>query len=210
MGFFDLFKFDPFPPDKDIDDIRSVVILDETQLYRSVDDIGFGLGGSSLSDVHIFSLGSRQVPDGTRITFSVTYKDGSRNTITERAGTQLCNRLLQIALDPPKTAEAETEKHEPFRLEKNQLPNGSYLIGKDIPAGTFDFTWVFGTGYIMKFENDHDTTLGATTYYEHMGNKELYEHKQCINVDCREGELLKINGNLVVLISRSQNVEIDL
>ena len=85
------------------------------------------------------------------------------------------------------------------------------LIGRDIPAGTYDFTCVFGCGGdIMKFENDHDTTLGATTYFQNVGTQYDYESRQCLNVKCTEGELLKIHGNIVVEISKSKKVEIDL
>ncbi len=95
-------------------------------------------------------------------------------------------------------------------LQKNQLPNGKYLVGRDIPAGIYDFTWIFGNGSIMKFKNDHDTTLGATTYFQHIGDKYDYEYKQCLNVHCEEGELIDIDGNVVVQIAKSQKVQIDL
>lgn len=62
----------------------------------------------------------------------------------------------------------------------------------------------------MKFSNDHDTTLSATTYFQHVGNKHDYEYRQCLNVNCKDGELLKINGNVIVGIAKSKKVDLDL
>ena len=45
---------------------------------------------------------------------------------------------------------------------------------------------------------------------EHVGNKYGYEHRQCLHVQCESGNMLIINGNLVVEISRSPKPEIDL
>lgn len=100
--------------------------------------------------------------------------------------------------------------HAPAALGKNQLVSGSYLIGRDIPAGVYDLTWVYGNGRVLKFMNDHDTSLGATTYLQHVGNTYDYEHRQCFNVDCREGELLKLYGNVVLGIAHSRAPELEL
>ncbi len=43
-----------------------------------------------------------------------------------------------------------------------------------------------------------------------IGDKESYEHRDCINVKCVDGEYLHVDGNLVVEIKRSAPVEIDL
>jgi len=206
MGLFSTKK-----PKRTLDDIVSVILLEQTQLYQQKSNWGFSLGGNS--DGRVIAMDGGQVPAGSILTFSVTFRDGSKEIVKERSGTAKCDRLLQIAMDPstaPANSNAASEKeYVPFSLEKNQLPNGDYLIGRDIPAGTYDFTWVFGNGMILKFINDHDTTLGATTYFQHMGNKEDYEFRQCLNVKCEQGELLKIKGNIVVQISRSKAIKID-
>lgn len=159
-----------------------------------------------------------QIPDGADITFSVTYKDGKKEIVKERSGTDRCNRLLQLALDPPMQ---ETERHAvddrrqgdytPVTLEKNQLPNGKYLVGRDIPAGIFDFTWVFGDGSINIYKDETDTsTLGANLYFQWIGNRYDYEYRQCLNVRLEEGNVLVLNGNILVQIARSKKVVIDL
>lgn len=34
----------------------------------------------------------------------------------------------------------------PLKLQKNQIPAGDYVVGKDIPVGVYNFKWVFGAG----------------------------------------------------------------
>lgn len=202
-------------PKHTFDDIVSVVILEQTQLYKNKSNWGLSFGSKGLFDTHVIAMDGGQIPDGAIITFSVTYKDGDKEIIKERSGSGRCDRLLQLALEAPAGLSAdESQKpateHIPVELQKNQLPNGSYIIGKDIPVGTFDFTWIFGSGMITKYKNDHDTTLGATTYFQHMGSQYDYQYRQCLNVECAEGEKLVINGNLIVQIARSKQAEIDL
>lgn len=197
------------------DDIVSVVILEQTQLYKNKSNWGLSFGSKGLFDTHVIAMDGSQIPDGAIITFSVTYKDGDKEIIKERSGSGRCDRLLQLALEAPAGLSADesqkpSTEYIPVALQKNQLPNGSYIIGKDIPVGTFDFTWIFGSGMITKYKNDHDTTFGATTYFQHMGSQYEYQYRQCLNVECAEGEKLVINGNLIVQIARSKQVEIDL
>lgn len=196
------------------DDIVSVVILERTQLYKSKSNWGLTFGNGGLFDNQVIAMEGGQVPDGMIITFSVTYRDGAKKIIKARSGTGKCDRLLQLSADSAVSRYVgETAKppkpYTPVELQKNQLPSGSYIIGKDIPVGTFDFTWIYGSGSIMKFKNDHDTTLGACTYFKNMGDRYDYEYRQCLHVACAEGEKLVIDGNLIVQISRSKKVEID-
>ena len=55
-----------------------------------------------------------------------------------------------------------------------------------------------------------DTTLGNNNLMEWIGDTESYEHRDCINVKCADGEYLHVDGNLVVEIKRSAPVEIDI
>ncbi len=197
------------------DDIASVVILEQTQQYRSKTEWGLTFGDKGFLDGSVIAMDRGQIPSGALITFSVTYKDGKREVIKEYSGTAQCDRLLQLALDPQTTSaspdgSASARSEQPFVLGKNQLPAGSYLVGKDIPAGTFDLTCVFGSGSVSKYKNDHDTTLGACTYYEHVGNRYDYEYRQCLNVECLEGENLVVQGNLIIGLARSKQPEINL
>lgn len=52
--------------------------------------------------------------------------------------------------------------------------------------------------------------MEASTYYENVGAQYDYEYRQCFHVVCAEGELLKITGNLIVEISKSKKIELDL
>lgn len=90
-------------------------------------------------------------------------------------------------------------------IQKNQLPNGRYVIGKDIPVGNYDFEALHGSGIIVKHLSE---TTNEHNYYEFVSLKE--ENKYLINVDCREGEVLVIPTNMVVAISRSNKVVLDL
>ena len=97
---------------------------------------------------------SQSVPDGAELSFSVTYKTGRRKILKVMSGTALADRLLQMAMDPDiKQREAKqavgkasqkvphTSEKALIQLRKNQLPQGRYIFGKDLPVGTFDFTW---------------------------------------------------------------------
>lgn len=191
-----------------LDEIASVVILEQTQLYKAKSNWGLSFG-STLGDSRVIAMDGGNIPDGMEFKFSVTYMNGKQEIVKAISGTEVCDRLLQMAIDPS-PAQASVPEYKSVSLGKNQLPNGDYLIGRDIPVGIYDFTWVFGNGDIMKFANDHDTTLGATTYFQHIGTKHDYEYRQCMNVDCKDGELLKINGNVIVEISKSKKVELEL
>lgn len=166
---------------------------------------------------------SQSVPDESELTFSVTYKTDRRKILKVMSGTELADRLLQMAMDPDiKQREAKqavgkasqkvphTSEKALIQLRKNQLPQGRYMFGKDLPVGTFDFTWVWGSGSIGLYGTAENTTLGNCLYYQNVGNKQDYEYRQCLHVQCESGNMLIINGNLVVEISRSPKPEIDL
>ena len=195
----------------DFDNIASVVIIEQTQLYINRSRWGVSFG-STRGDSRVMAM-EGSTPAGAEIKFSVTYKNGRKEIVKAMSGTDLCDRLLQLALDPvPAQNDIQNDDKEyfPVSLGKNELPAGRYLIGKDIPEGTYDFTWVWGNGFIHKYENDHDTTLGACTFSQWVGNRYDYEARQCINVKCVNGEMIVINGNIIVRISKSKPVELDL
>lgn len=197
----------------DFDNIISVVILEQTQLYKGKSNWGVSFG-SDFGDGRVIAMDG-SVPAGAEIKFSVTYKDGRKDIVTAMSGTEECTKLLQIAIDPPSVmpsvVETTSEKYVPVQLQKNQLPNGRYIVGEEIPVGTYDFTWVFGNGSIHIFKDISDTkTLGASKYFQWIGDKHDYEFRQCLNVNCENGNVIVLDGNIVVEISRSKKVEIDL
>lgn len=166
---------------------------------------------------------SQSVPAGAELSFSVTYKTGRKKVLKVMSGTALADRLLQLAMDPDirrrevkqavgKSSKkvSHTSEKALIQLRKNQLAQGRYIFGKDLPVGTFDFTWVWGSGSIELYGTAENTTLGNCLYSENVGNRYDYEYRQCLHVQCESGNMLIINGNLVVEISRSPKPEIDL
>ena len=110
---------------------------------------------------------------------TVTYKTGRRKVLKVMSGTALADRLLQMAMDPDiktvatgKAVGTPSQKHSHtagkamFKLGKNQLPQGRYMFGTDLPVGTFDFTWVWGSGSIGLYGTAENTTLGNCLYSE--------------------------------------------
>ena len=198
----------------EFENIISVVILEQTQLYKNKSKWGVSFG-STLADGHVIAMDG-SIPAGSEIKFSVTYRNGKKEIIKAMSGTEVCDRLLQLAVDPSSPQVQDTTYNPPVKepslvsVGKNELPSGRYIIGKDIPEGTYDFTWVWGKGSISKYKNDHDTTLGTSTYFQWMGNTQDYEFRQCLNVKCVNEEMLDLGGNMIVRISKSKPIELDL
>lgn len=197
----------------DFENIVPVVILEQTQLYKNKSKWGVRFG-STLEDGHVIAMDG-SIPAGSEIKFSVTYRNGKKEIIKAMSGTDVCDRLLQLAVEPlspqiQDSADKPAKEYSPVSVGKNELPSSQYIIGKDIPEGTYDFTWVWGNGSISKYKNDHDTTLGASTYFQWMGNTQDYEFRQCLNVKCVNRELLDLGGNVIVRISKSKPIELDL
>ena len=111
----------------------------------------------------------------------------------------MADRLVQKALDPDKRnayrVEGESGQQTTasagggplIKLGKNQLPQGRYIIGKDLPEGTFDFTWVWGEGYLSLYKTDENTTLGNNLYLENVGTAHEYQYRQCLHLQCAPG-----------------------
>jgi hypothetical protein len=200
--------------------ITSVVLIEQTQKYKNKTSWGLSFSNSAFGDPIAMS---QTVPDGTELTFSITYKNGRKKVLKVMSGTAMADRLLQMALDPDKRNTssdriegksgqnaASAEGKPLIKLGKNQLPQGRYIIGKDLPDGTFDFTWVWGEGYLSLYKTDENTTLGNNLYLENVGIAHEYQYRQCLHLQCAAGNMLIIGGNLVVEISRSPRLDIDL
>lgn len=211
--------FDNLEPEK-YDEIVSAVLIEQTQLYKNKTFWGRIYSGSLFGNPIAMS---QSVPDGAELSFSVTYKTGRKKVLKVMSGTALADRLLQLAMDPDikrrevkqavgKSSKKVSHTNEKalIQLRKNQLPQGRYIFGKDLPVGTFDFTWVWGSGSIGLYGTAENTTLGNCLYSENVGNRYDYEYRQCLHVQCASGNMLIIRGNLVVEISRSPKPEIDL
>jgi hypothetical protein len=196
------------------------VLIEQTQKYKNKTSWGLSFSNSAFGDPIAMS---QTVPDGTELTFSITYKNGRKKILKVMSGTAMADRLLQMALDPDKrNASADRIEGKPgknaasaegkplIKLGKNQLPQGRYIIGKDLPEGTFDFTWVWGEGYLSLYKINENTTLGNNLYLENVGIAHEYQCRQCLHLQCAAGNMLIIGGNLVVEISRSPRLDIDL
>ncbi len=202
----------------DASQIKSAVIVKETQLYAKRYNNGSSLNWRT-GEYSSISM-PETVPNGVQYTFIVTYKDGTHKTVEAKSGTDKCDTLLRIVsrndTTPTKTTEHNIEpkapkapEAPPFTLGKNQLPTGVYTIGKDIPAGTYDFLWVWGSGSFMKHK-DMKEVFGESVSFPFVGDQRDNEVKQIINVICLEGEFIEIEGNVVLSIAKSRPVVIDL
>lgn len=153
------------------------------------------------------------IKSDVRILFSLRFQDGSAQLIQSREGSKDSLKLLQLCEDtasghvPPSAGFAK-----PHQLGKNELPQGEYLIGRDIPAGIYDFFVVYGFGGkfdIAKYDADGKIIDGTWSFYW-VGLKEEYEQRELIHVQCKEGYTIKIKGNVILKIAKAQRVTIDL
>ena len=205
MGLFDV--------DINIDDIVSVIIIEQIQNYRKKSKGGLIFGENILNPNVVFMDGNAE-PSGCTYKFSVTFKNGEKKIIKANSGTALCDKLLQKALDSETNGYVESNQihkkpNKAPELQKNQLPQGIYEVGKDIPAGTFDFHHDWGNGSINVY-SAKETILGNLKFFEHVGDTYEYEKVDCVHVTCKEGWYVHISGNLIVSISKSKKIEIDL
>ena len=117
-----------------IEDIVSVVLLEQTQNYSKRTRSGLVFGNSIFNPDVVLMDGNAE-PTGATYTFSVTLKDGSKDIVKADSGTAICDRLLQMALDgesviPMDNEQLSKDKKAP-ELQKNQLPQGVYKVGRD-------------------------------------------------------------------------------
>ena len=157
--------------------------------------------------------------------FVIRLEDGTVQLIQTSEGSEACLRLLQ--LDDEGSYESEftkkTEKYttsaktgetaRPRSLRENELPQGRYLIGRDIPAGTYDFFVVYGHGgrfNCAKYDAAGEIVNGTWEHFYWVGTKESYEHREILHVKCEEGYSIEITGNVILKIAKSNRVKINL
>lgn len=196
---------------KQTENVMSAKVICETQVTRKkYQHSGFSIG----SNGHARSYwSSKNEPAYTEVLFEVTYTNWNVRKIKAIKGTQKYEKLINIAnySEPiEKTSDVQNSVSvNRIEIKKNQLSQGVYIIGKDIPKGKYDLFLVYGSGSVHKYI-DETTLLGANNYFQWMGNKYDYEQKQCIGIDCKDGEYLHIKGNIIVEIKKSKQVIIDL
>lgn len=152
-----------------------------------------------------------------RMIFLTTLSDGTMALIQAKEGTTSCNRLLAKTLNESSEKE-ETQifnrasNVEPYKLNQNELTQGRYEIGKDIPVGTYDFFVVYGSGgsfTICEYDSNNKIAEGTYSSYR-VGLKESYENKELIHIECKEKQTIKIEGNVILKIVKSNKVKINL
>lgn len=194
-----------------IEDVMSVVLLEQTQNYSKRTKSGL-IFGNSIFNPDVVLMDGNAEPTGATYTFSVTLNDGSKEIVKADSGTDICDQLLQKALDSESSIpmdNAQLSKKKAPELQKNQLPQGVYKVGRDIPVGVFDFHHVWGNGRIHVYKAE-ETILRNLTFGAYIGDTYDYEKMDCINVICENGWYVHISGNLIVSISRSKDIELDL
>lgn len=217
-----------------VEDHGSNVLVNYTKIY--------GNGGKKTCRTHVKDLGGYYrffsekpvvaaecigkvylglIKSDVRILFVVKLNDGSAELIQAKEGSEASLKLLQLSEDtqngyvqptPPPKPQPSNKPVKPYQLGKNELPQGNYLIGRDIPAGIYDFFVVYGSGGkfdIGKYDSN-DKVIDGTWNFYWVGLKEDYEKRELIHIECKEGYTVKIGGNVILKIARSQQVKIDL
>lgn len=202
-------------PVKNIDTAKIVDITQWSKEKLEPSGVSYGRGGGRAY------WRVKRVPTHKEVVFDVTFTDGQVKRISTNEGSKRYESIIPYVDRPRSTPKSTTPKPStvnetpseasvtPIEVKKNQLTAGVYIIGKDIPSGRYDLIWVWGEGKIEKYA-DETTTLGASNYFQWIGNEHKYQHRQCIGVLCSDGEHLRIDGNVVVEIKRSKEIEIDL
>jgi hypothetical protein len=197
----------------DVDHIARVVILEKTQNYKRQSNAGL-IFGNDVWNPDVVMMDGGVAPAGVTYTFSVTYKNGQQEIFKVDSGTPVCELLLQKAMDGNETEQKSTDTDNKKgsrapELRKNQLPNGIFVIGRDVPPGAYDFHLVWGHGSISLYK-DKETILGNLKFTEYLGFQYDYEKVDCIHVVCENGDYLHLDGNLIVDIAKSKEIELDL
>lgn len=175
-----------------------------------------------------FSLGSRgggrlywrfrKVPSHVEVKVDVVFEDGEHQRLTLTEGSGRYNRIMAICkkreeasaktLSPSKPSPKKSPSEVDYiDVKINQLVAGVYVIGELIPEGNYDLRWVWGSGSVHKYV---DNTLSASNLFQWVGNTHDYEQRVLVNVACKSGECLRIDGNLIVEIRKSKPVVLDL
>ncbi len=83
-----------FKNDFNIDDVESVVIIEQTQNYKNKSKAGL-LFGENLFNPNVLFMDGNSEPAGSTYTFSVTFKNGEKKIVKERSGTQNVNYVFE-------------------------------------------------------------------------------------------------------------------
>lgn len=158
--------------------------------------------------------------------FVVRLEDGTVQLIQTSEGSQASLKLLQmddeltygtvqsnISKGNHSSPSRAIKQEQPYSLNENELPQGDYLIGRDIPAGTYDFFVVYGAGGrfdYAKYDASNEIVNGTWKHFYWVGLEKNYEQRQLLNIKCDPGYTIKISGNVILKIAKSKRVKINL
>ena len=203
---------------KEDEKIVSAEVVDRTQIMREeCQTSGFSFGFNGNPRIHMRFV---QVPSYIQVKLAVVYENGKHDLIVLNESSGRFNRIMSICEKRKKipaesvpvieeAATSSTTEVDYIDVKKNQLVAGVYVIGEAIPEGNYDLKWVWGSGSVHKYV-DNTTTLGASNLFQWVGNTKDYEQRVLVNVACKSGEYLHIDGNLIVEIRKSKPVVLDL
>ena len=203
---------------KSDDKIVSAKVVERTQIMKEeCTPSGFSLGYRC---GHRMYWRFKQAPSHIEVKVAVVYEDGKHSvlTLTEGSGryariAAICEKCESVPTKDapqidvsPKTSTSDVNY---IDVKTNQLVAGVYVIGDTIPEGNYDLKWIWGSGSVQKYV-DNTTLLGASNLFQWVGNTHDYEQQVLVNVVCKSGEHLHVDGNLIVEIRRSKSVVLDL
>ena len=207
-----------YAPLKNTEDIKAAKIVNTIQWHKEKlepSGVSYGRGGSRVY------WRVKKVPTHKEVVFEVTYTNGKVRKISTTEGSKRYDQIMHCLertrpVQKPtvsKSITTNTIPNEvsvaPLEIKKNQLTAGVYVIGKDIPEGRYDLVLIWGRGSITKYV-DKTTALGASNYFQWIGNEHSYEQQRCVGIVCKGGEYMRIDGNVIVEIKKSKEIEIDL
>ena len=159
--------------------------------------------------------------------FVVRFDDGTAQLIQTAEGAQVSLELLKMndemtyestrpKISKENKSHSQTKANktaQPYNLNENELPQGKYLIGQDIPAGIYDFFVIYGSGGrfdYAKYDENGKIVDGTWDHFYWVGLEQDYEHRQLLHIKCEDGYTIEISGNVILKIAKSKQVKINL
>lgn len=142
--------------------------------------------------------------------FKWLFASSSRTKNTSQGPSKSNSTNSQCISNPSRCSNIDSK--ETYKLNNNELTQGKYIIGKDIPVGVYDFFVIYGSGGkfdIAKYDDTGKIIDGTWTFYW-VGLQQSYEKAELLHIDCKEGYTVKISGNVILRIAKSQVVRIEL
>lgn len=111
----------------------------------------------------------------------------------ENAKIEEANKKEQERLEAEKAKEEEAKRQAELEARNVTLGNGTYLVGKDIPAGVYDLFAAKGGGNVMSSDYKVNLIMGTS------GDESFYQREQQ-NVALKEGVTIELSSVTVKFI----------